>query len=84
MPKKLPKEDAQLLKNLGERIRHFRKEKGITQIDFAYTAKVNDNLIGRIERGERAATIIQLHKICKVLEIDLLELLDFSEDIPST
>lgn len=82
MPNKLSKfskEEANYLRKLGERIRHIRKEKGITQVIFGEKAKVNHNLIGRIERGERVANIIQLLKICEVLEIDLLELLDFSE-----
>ncbi len=43
MPKQLSKKEMKLLKNLGERIRFLRKEKGITQLDFAYKAKVNDN-----------------------------------------
>ena len=83
MPKKLSNKEIKYLKKLGERIRRARKEKGITQVIFGEKAKVNHNLIGRIERGERVVTILQLHKICDVLEIDLLELLDFSEKNPS-
>ncbi len=81
MPKELSEIEMQLLKQLGERIRHIRKERGITQIIFAEKANVNDNLIGRIERGERTATFIQLIKIAEVLEVQLTDLLDFTKPI---
>ncbi|MEO2050783.1 MAG: helix-turn-helix transcriptional regulator [Allomuricauda sp.] len=77
MLKDLTKEEEQFLKKFGGRIRNLRKEKGMTQADLVFEAKVHGNLIGRIERGERAANILQLQKIAKALEISLEELFDF-------
>ncbi len=77
MLKDLTKEEEHFLTKFGEQIRRLRKEKGMTQADLVFEAKVHGNMIGRIERGERAANILQLHKIAKALEISVEELLDF-------
>lgn len=77
MLKDLTKEEEQFLKKFGAQIRRLRKEKGMTQADLVFEAKVHGNLIGRIERGERAANILQLQKIAMALEISVKELFDF-------
>lgn len=77
MQNDLTKEEEQFLKKFGAQIRRLRKEKGMTQADLVFEAKVHGNLIGRIERGERAANILQLQKIAKALEISLEDLFDF-------
>ncbi|MEC7770401.1 MAG: helix-turn-helix transcriptional regulator [Bacteroidota bacterium] len=73
----LTKEEEQFLTKFGEQIRRLRKEKGMTQADLVFEAKVHGNMIGRIERGERAANLLQLHKIAKALEVSVEELFDF-------
>ncbi|SDQ06685.1 helix-turn-helix domain-containing protein [Flagellimonas zhangzhouensis] len=75
----MTKEEEQFLKKFGEQIRRLRKEKGMTQADLVFEAKVHGNMIGRIERGERAANLLQLHKIAKALEISVEELFEFKE-----
>jgi len=75
----LTKEEEQYLLKFGARIRHLRKEKGMTQADLVFEAKVHGNMIGRIERGERAANLLQLHKIAKALEISMEELFDLGK-----
>lgn len=77
MLKDLTKEEEQFLKKFGEHVRSLRNEKGMTQADLVFEAKVHGNMIGRIERGERAANLLQLHKIAKALEISIEELFDF-------
>jgi len=79
MPKDLTKEEEQFLMKFGEQIRRLRKEKGMTQADLVFEAKVHGNMIGRIERGERAANLLQLHKIAKALEIRVEELFEFRD-----
>ncbi len=61
----------------GERIRHFRTLKRLSQEDLALAADINPAYIGHIERGLKCPTIATLSKICKALEISLSELLDF-------
>lgn len=75
----LTKEEEQYLLKFGARIRRLRKEKGMTQADLVFEAKVHGNMIGRIERGERAANLLQLHKIAKALEIGIEELFDLGK-----
>ena len=77
MLKDLTKEEEQFLMKFGSQIRRLRKQKGMTQADLVFEAKVHGNMIGRIERGERAVNLLQLHKIAKALEIRVEELFDF-------
>lgn len=79
MLKDLTKEEEQYLLKFGARIRRLRKEKGMTQADLVFEAKVHGNMIGRIERGERAANLLQLLKIAKALEIGIEELFDLGK-----
>jgi transcriptional regulator with XRE-family HTH domain len=79
MQKDLTKEEEQFLMKFGAQIRHLRKEKGMTQADLVYEAKVHGNMIGRIERGERAANLLQLQKIAKALEVGIEELFEFGK-----
>ncbi|MEW2921264.1 helix-turn-helix domain-containing protein [Flagellimonas marina] len=81
MQKDLTKEEEQYLLKFGEQIRRLRKEKGMTQADLVFEAKVHGNMIGRIERGERAANLLQLHKIAKALEVNLEELFAFEKKL---
>jgi transcriptional regulator with XRE-family HTH domain len=79
MQKDLTKEEEQYLLKFGEQIRRLRKEKGMTQADLVFEAKVHGNMIGRIERGERAANLLQLYKIARALEVSVEELFEFGK-----
>lgn len=79
MLKDLSKEEEQFLMKFGAQIRHLRKERGMTQADLVHEAGVHGNMIGRIERGERAANLMQLHKIAKALDMDICKLFVFEE-----
>lgn len=79
MLNQLTKEEEQFLVKFGAQIRRLRKEKGMTQADLVFEAKVHGNMIGRIERGERAANLLQLHKIAKALQVNVEELFDFGK-----
>lgn len=70
MPKDLSKEDIQSLTEFGQRLKHIRKEKGMTQDELEYKAGVHDNMVGRLERAERTANYLQILKISTALEID--------------
>ena len=71
MPKELTKAEKQILVEFGEKVRSLRREKGMTQADLVHEAGVHGNMIGRIERGERAANVLQLFKIAAALEIGI-------------
>jgi XRE family transcriptional regulator, regulator of sulfur utilization len=58
----------------GERIRYFRKERGLSQEDLAHDASLHNTYIGQLERGEKNATIESLFKITNALGITLEQL----------
>lgn len=64
------KEEEQLFKLVGERIKTLRKEAGYTsQETFAYDAEIPRALYGRYEKGCNL-TILSLYKILKFHKLD--------------
>lgn len=74
--------DYKLRHLIGERIRDKRKEKGLSQEEFAELANIHPTYIGQLERGEKSATIDSLEKVTGALEVTFEEL--FSNLQPST
>jgi transcriptional regulator with XRE-family HTH domain len=56
-------------KVLGETIRSYRKEAGVSQETLAEKADLHHNYVGELERGEKAATIDTIVKVAKALGI---------------
>ncbi|KGR75843.1 helix-turn-helix domain-containing protein [Ureibacillus sinduriensis] len=67
---------------IGERIRNFRKERGLSQEELAFRASLHSTYIGQLERGEKNATIESFVKICTALDISLAELFEDNPDRP--
>lgn len=61
-------------KQLAQRIRAFRKLKGLTQQELAERTGISLAVLGSIERGNRRAEEPMLVQIADVLEITLQEL----------
>lgn len=66
---------------LGIRIRHYRKEKHITQEQLAEICSMHPTYIGQLERGEKNATLESVYRIAKGLDISISKLLENMEDI---
>lgn len=64
-----------LLIKLGQRIRSFRKARGLSQGGLAEATGLHRMYIGGVERGERNISIENLSNIAKALNISLSELL---------
>ncbi len=64
-----------LLKQLGERIRTIRKEKGITQVQLAHSIGKDQQVIHRLEIGDFNPTYFFLYEIAKGLDIPLEDIL---------
>lgn len=60
---------------IGQNIRKRRKERGLTQDDFALVSKIDRSYIGRIERGEANLTVEKLYIIAAVLDCEPASLL---------
>ncbi|MEJ8548738.1 helix-turn-helix domain-containing protein [Brevibacillus borstelensis] len=59
---------------LGNRIRSFRKLKGLTQQSLAEKMGVSLSFVGSLERGTRTPTEPVLRKIASTLQVDYEEL----------
>ncbi|MBL0606922.1 helix-turn-helix transcriptional regulator [Aeromonas caviae] len=56
----------------GQRVRHFRKLKGISQEELADLCDLHRTYIGSVERGERNITLLNAEKIANALEEPLV------------
>ncbi|MFJ7827606.1 helix-turn-helix domain-containing protein [Psychrobacillus sp. NPDC096623] len=71
-----------IVKIVGEKIRNFRKERGLSQEELAHQASLHNTYIGQLERGEKNATIESLYKITNALGITLEELFSNTQTGP--
>ena len=64
-----------LLKDLGEKIRTVRKDKGITQVQLAHSIGKDQQSIQRLETGNINPSYIYLQEIAEGLNTNLLDML---------
>jgi len=79
MQKSYSKEDKDLLKQIGNKIRAFRLELRLSQEKLAFASDLDRTYIGSVERGERNISVINLRKISSALNIQSFELLKIEE-----
>ncbi|MBC8415863.1 MAG: DUF4065 domain-containing protein [Candidatus Cloacimonetes bacterium] len=68
-------------KQIGKRIKSLREEIGFSQEQLADNLELRREAISNIENGKRKATVEELSKISKILNISLDVLIDASKDI---
>ncbi|HEM0470631.1 helix-turn-helix transcriptional regulator [Legionella pneumophila serogroup 1] len=51
----------------GQRVRHFRRQKNISQEELAHLCDLHRTYIGSVERGERNITLRNAEKIANAL-----------------
>ena len=66
----------EILDFLGNRIRTFRKEKGLSQEKFAFQCNLDRTYISDIERGKRNISILNLYSIADALDVPLFKLFE--------
>ncbi len=54
--------------NFGARLKSIRQGKGLSQEALALVCELDRTYIGGVERGERNISLINIHKIARVLE----------------
>ncbi len=67
---------SDIAKALGQRIRNYRTDKGLSQEKLAELSGCHPTYIGQIERGEKNATIESIEKISLALNISLSKLFE--------
>jgi transcriptional regulator with XRE-family HTH domain len=71
----MPKELDHLLIAFGEQLKEFRKQKGISQEDFALDAGLDRTYISGLECGKRNPTLKSLCRVAQALEMEPSELI---------
>ena len=67
---------SDIAKIIGQRIRNYRTQKGLSQEKLAEVAGCHPTYIGQLERGEKNATLESVEKIASAMDISLSELFD--------
>jgi len=57
------KDKSEVLRDIGQNIRRYRKKKGWLQEELAFECEFHRTYIGAVERGEKNITILNLLKI---------------------
>ncbi|WP_323787733.1 helix-turn-helix transcriptional regulator [Psychroserpens sp.] len=60
---------------IGKRIRAFRKEQKMTQLDLGIKSDIEENAIQRLETGRTSPTVKTLFKVAKGLGVEVRELM---------
>lgn len=71
----MTKNEQNLLDQLADRIRYFRKKLGLSQEKLAEKCDFDRTYISLLERGKRNPSYLNLEKLCSGLEIELSDLL---------
>lgn len=62
---------------LGKQIAKLRKQRKISQVDFAYKMDIEKQNLNRIEKGKTNPTVWTLNKVAKILEVPIQKLFDW-------
>jgi len=73
---------------VGQRIRTYRKNQGLTQEELAERSELHNTYIGQVERGEKNLTLSSLEKILDALNLSFADFFEglerkSQESIPS-
>lgn len=63
------------LKSIGSTIRKLRKELDLSQEELAHRSSIDRSHMGKIERGERNVSIVNIIRISRALQCSLSDLL---------
>ena len=67
--------DGLFLRKVGDRIRHARRERGISQEALAHSARLDRSYMSGIERGVRNITLLKLRNVAAALKVPMRTLL---------
>lgn len=73
IPKLAMKPKASILILFGNKVKTFRKEKGISQEELAFRSELHRTYIGMIERAEKNITLKNIEKIANGLGVSIQE-----------
>lgn len=65
--------------NIGIALRYYRKISGLTQMQLAEKADINEKYYGELERDQSSPTINRLEKICVALGIQIQQIVSYKK-----
>lgn len=68
-----------MINNVGARLRHIRKSKGLTLSEVAQRTNMSIGFLSNLERDISSPTLDSLWHICEALDISLIKLLETSD-----
>lgn len=67
---------SELTRVIGQRVRNYRTEKGLSQEKLAELSGCHPTYIGQVERGEKNATLESIEKIASAMGVSLSKLFE--------
>jgi transcriptional regulator with XRE-family HTH domain len=67
---------SNILEKFGEKIKEYRKLKGLSQEQLAEKANLHRTYIGMIERAEKNITLLNIEKIANALDVKITDLIN--------
>ena len=61
---------------VGRNVRRLREQRGLTQEQLAFEARIDLTYVGGIERGRRNPSLMVMVRLAEALEAELKELLE--------
>lgn len=74
--KKMIQEEIEILKQVGHRLRYYRKLRNLTQEQLGEEANVSYKYIGEIERGGKNVGLIVILRLARALQVSMMDLMD--------
>lgn len=65
-----------ILEKFGEKLKEYRKLKGLSQEQLAEKANLHRTYIGMIERAEKNITLLNIEKIANALDVKITDLIN--------
>lgn len=67
---------SEIAKTIGQRVRNYRIDKGLSQEKLAELSGCHPTYIGQVERGEKNATLESIEKIASAMNVSLAQLFE--------
>lgn len=74
---------SEIAKTIGQRVRNYRIDKGLSQEKLAELSGCHPTYIGQVERGEKNATLESIEKIASAMNISLAQLFEKINTMPT-
>ena len=65
------------LKNLGENIKKYREQQGLSQTNVAVKLGISYEFLGRVERGQKYMSLKKLFELADILNVKFKDLTNF-------